>query len=215
MRFPTTVVLCGLVLASLGCQRYGDAPGKALAKPRVLQVEGVFVHEPSGMEFPASLGDFRRVQVKQYDADGGDVGVEYNLVAPGRMVAATVFVYPSPPCSSAGSRESSVRKMMDTLADREFEQCKAEILRAYPDGRVLSEGPFELDKGGTPRKGRRAAFEYTMAWGPAASELDLFCYVGDRWSIKYRFTHPKHLDGKADIRAFLDGLPWTVTGDGK
>ncbi|MBI2348958.1 MAG: hypothetical protein HYV05_09950 [Deltaproteobacteria bacterium] len=41
------------------------------------------------------------------------------------------------------------------------------------------------------------------------SHLYLFSYLGEKWTVKYRFTYPKDFDGAKDIEMFLKTLEWT------
>jgi hypothetical protein len=62
----------------------------------------------------------------------------------------------------------------------------------------------------------RAAYTFTAPLfagrrnQPVRSEAYLFCYVGGRWSVKYRFTHPADQDVRALIGAFRRELAWTI-----
>ena len=45
---------------------------------------------------------------------------------------------------------------------------------------------------------------------PLRSETYLFCYVGGRWRVKYRFTYPAALDAQHGIEDFMRDLVWTI-----
>ena len=95
-----------------------------LAQPEVIQAQGAYVHGPSGMTFPTTVGDFQRASITRYDAAGQDMGAGYNLLAPGWAVAATVYVYPAPSLISIGSPSDVVASARATLCKTEFERRK-------------------------------------------------------------------------------------------
>jgi hypothetical protein len=59
-----------------------------------IRLEGTYVHRPSGLVFPEAIGRSRRVSARQFDADGNDVGVGYNVEEPDLQIALTVYVRP-------------------------------------------------------------------------------------------------------------------------
>ena len=91
------------VLASVGgagC-RTQQIPSSPLEDPLPLELSGDWFHAPSGIGFPAAAAGFQRVDPKQYDREGNDVGIGYRrfwsdaeLVY---RVEVTVFAYPAHP----------------------------------------------------------------------------------------------------------------------
>jgi hypothetical protein len=43
---------------------------------------------------------------------------------------------------------------------------------------------------------------------PVRSELYVFCFVGGKWAIEYRFTHPQVEDANKEIQEFIQGWHW-------
>lgn len=79
-------LLCAFFLIVAGCVSVplGFRPGPS----------GDFVHIHSGMRFPKTVGKFVRAATGMFDGAGYDIGVDYHLDEPARVVM-TVYVYPS------------------------------------------------------------------------------------------------------------------------
>jgi hypothetical protein len=203
------------LLVVSGCRSYGGAPTKPLPNPQRLEVAGAHVHAPSGMTFPEEVAGFARSAVTRYDEEGRNVSVGYDLVRPDSVVSATVYVYPSPACSSFGGDPDAVRAMKATLAEGEYAACREEVRSAHAGARVTAEGAVRREHGGATLEGRRAAFEYEGNLGgwrvPCTSELLVFCYVDDAWTVKYRITRPSAAAAAgADVERFLREFAWTL-----
>jgi hypothetical protein len=175
--------------------------------PHILTAPGPYRHPASGMQFPTGVGEFTRVTVVRYDRDGLRVSAGYNLTASPPRIAATVFVYPPP--AVPGTREEACRG--------EFAAGVAEIRRTYPGAVLVEERDVVHQQGDTAHPGRLARFTYeTMFAGTkqtVGSQLLLFCHVGGKWQVKYRFTHPVGLAAEPEIAAFLQQLGWTIGGE--
>src|SRR5260370_37322414 len=81
-------------------------------------------------------------------------GAGYNLLAPGRAVAATVYVYPAPSLISIGSPSDVVASARATLCKTEFERRKGELIGAHPGARQIGEKDAPLPQGGPPLPGK-------------------------------------------------------------
>ena len=64
---------------------------------------GPYTQAPTGMTYPMSVDEFRRVEIIRYKEDGTDESAGYNYMQPMTEIAATVYVFPSPPITSIGS----------------------------------------------------------------------------------------------------------------
>jgi hypothetical protein len=210
--FKTALLAVGLCLSLSGCKSPSDT-ANAPASFRVLLTEGSYTHRPSGMEFPPDVGDFRRVNIIQYDAKGLDVSGGYNFVAERGGIAATVYVYPAPSLVSVGSPAGVVASARATLCSREFEARKREVAYAHPGARLISERDA-VSSDGLSMPGKMASFEFEDRFDgrrqPLNSDLYVFCYVGGRWAIEYRFTSPKNFDSADRIAKFMSDLRWTI-----
>lgn len=165
------------------------------------------------MTFPAQVGEFNRVRVYRYAADGSDESVGYNLYRRDAHVAATVYVSPSPGLTiGPGSQPETVLTAQALLGSAEFDRVQLGVESAH-------EGEALIEEGGTTH-GEILGFRATYSFiSPnfagrrnvqVKSEAYLFCYVGGRWSVKYRFTYPADQDVRAAIGAFMRDLPWTI-----
>jgi len=136
-------------------------------QPKELAVEGTYVH--ASRQFPSQVGDFRREKVTQYGID--DIGIGYNLESSGRLLAATVYVYP--------------------LRNIPFSEELAAIQEAHSDFALAFEQDLVLEKGPGQLECRLAGMSYkewfARRFGPVSSYL-LVC-DDPPWRVKWRFTH--------------------------
>src|SRR5262245_50828993 len=171
---------------------------RSLSQPERVAVRGAYVHSASKITMPESVAGFQRDSVSRYDADGLDVSGAYNLVTPSHRIAATVYVYPSPSLTSIGSPPDVVAGARAHLTEAEFQRRKQEIQQAHPGAVLVEQRGISRAEGVQTYAGRLAVFEYEEVYAgsrmPVRSRLCLFCYVGGKWTVKYRFTHPKSED---------------------
>jgi hypothetical protein len=173
-----------------------------------------YVHAASYMTFPPAVGEFRRVDVRQYDDSGLDVSVGYNAGGAADGIAATVYVYPAPPIVSVGSPTSVIAAARSTSTEQEFKTRQREIMGAHPDAKMLSEGDATLRQGSESYVRRKAAFAFEQGFARkqqrVGSELYVFGFVGGEWIVKYRFTYPIDLDAANRIATFMRDLTLTI-----
>jgi hypothetical protein len=186
-------------LALLASLAHSSAQPRYLAQPESI-ADSRYAH-PSGMVFPATVGDFHRVSLLRYDADGLDISAGYDLIARTGGVAATVYVSPG-----AAAGVGSCRG--------EFDAMKQAIVTAHASVKLLEERSVSLLQGGASHDGRTASFTYDETGGGAhrtlQSELYVFCGVAGKWAIEYRFSYPQGFDAAADNAAFMRNLRWTA-----
>jgi hypothetical protein len=181
--------------------------GAAVAQVSDVAVSGTYVHEQSGVTFPTEVGDFRRVSVRRYAADGSNEGVGYNHTR--QHIAATVYVYPSPPLADAASAEERAQACAAQL-----QTVQQEITTVHPSAAVVSVGESVLTQSGVEQRGVGASYRVTAPsrFGPnhppLRSDTHLFCYVGGRWSIKYRLTYEDDAAFRESAAAFLRDFTW-------
>ena len=89
MRCPHALLAAAAL--TLGACRVPDAAPGAFAPST--SVPGEVVQRDSGFAFPAQLGRFHRVALRQYDPAGRDVSAGYNCDF--LQVVATIYVYPA------------------------------------------------------------------------------------------------------------------------
>lgn len=189
-----------------GCP--GPSP-QYLTRPEAISVSGPYVHQPSGFSFPQIAGEFVRSTVHKYDALGQNVSVAYNLTDQSRLIAATIYVYPSPSITSIGSPPSVVQAARGQLCNQEFNARPQEIMAAHPNAR-----PKDTPGRSTNAASHYSLFEYEEVFAnvrqPLLSELELSCYVNDKWTVKYRITYPRTLSVEREVqglkRAIAQGL---------
>lgn len=167
------------------------------------------------MRFPDAVGDFQRSQIFRYDAKGLDVSAGYNLASTAGFMVATVYIYPAPSLVSIGSPPDVVASARETLCRNEFEHRKREVFNAHPGARLIREEGIAPPHPGTSTAGRRAVFEYDASFAggqqPIHSELWIFCYIGGKWALEYRFSSPLSVDAGPVISAFMATLPWPIS----
>ncbi|HJR56666.1 MAG TPA: hypothetical protein VJ798_08820 [Rhizomicrobium sp.] len=167
------------------------APALAVQAQQVLQAQGTpatgpYTHPASGITFPATLGEFRRVKVER-PAEGSGVDVLYALITPAARIGVTILVEKMPP---------------------EISSC-AEVATAFR-GVVLQDHPDAVFTALTPppiatytAAGFSARYKDTS---PYTGGSDQHFYCGGGWVVTFDFIHAPDLDAAAQERAFLAAL---------
>jgi len=118
---------------------------------------------------PDRVGEFRRVKVYQYDREGRDVSVGYNLESSGRQIAVTAYVHP---------------------AGRTFEEDVASMREAHASYQLVFDRAVEVSRVRHNLNCRlaRVSYEEQFAhrFGPVDSYL-LVCIDGS-WRLKWRLS---------------------------
>ena len=197
-----------VVLLAVPFWACATALAQAPGEPETVAAEGPYVHSATGMTFPLEVAGFNRDRILRYDKKGLDVSAGYNSSDLIRPVAATVYIFPAPSLISIGSSRETVEPARALLTQRGFDLVKAAIVDAHPDAKLVEEGEASLTQGGKTYRGKRAAFEFREFLATARSEVYVFYYVGEKWTIKYRFTYPKDADVGKQIEAFMMALQW-------
>jgi hypothetical protein len=183
-----------------------------LPQPAQVTAGGAYLHPLSQITFPESVGHFRRAAILRYDADGLDVSVGYNLVTPSAHIAATVYVYPAPSLVSIGSPQNVIAGAQAHLAEGEFENRKREVEHAHLNAVVIEQRDTMRTQGNRSYPGKLAVYEYEDLFAGSRirlrSRLYVFCYVGDKWAIEYRFSYPKDEDADTQIQEFIRNWDW-------
>jgi len=209
-RLLTALLIIPLALLLAAC----PARPRPLHQPQAIIADGAYTHEKSGMTFPIAVGEFHRTGIQQYDQDGLDVSVGYNLSDDRRQIIATIYVYPAPPHISIGSSPETVASVRAYLSKQEFEARKREALQPRPGARLIEDTDITIPVGGTIRTGRMATFEYDENFlgkkQSLRSHLCIFNFVGGKWVIKFRISYPRHLEVTREIDSILQGVPWNV-----
>jgi hypothetical protein len=161
--------------------------------------------DATGMVFPDKVGEFKRIAVHRYDAEGRNVSAGYNLRLGDAGVAVTVYVYPLEPRAGETARQA---------CDRDFAGVTRAIVAANPENEAMGETAVQGSVGAETVAGRMAAFTYSQNFAQALRTVTtralVLCPVKERWIVKYRATWPADQDGEAPFEAFRAALPLTI-----
>jgi hypothetical protein len=203
--------LTALVLLFAGCPSVSQASEGAAMRE---MANGVIEHSASGMQFPLACGDFTRAGVRQYDKNGRDVSVAYNLLSSVTPIVVTAYVYPSPAVHSFGSPASVIEDAKRTLSRGEYERCKNEVLHVHAGAQLTSETDIAAPDVTFPARGRLTHFKFVDRFAERVQPLDsllyVYCYIGGVWTIKFRITYPADVQAEPLVQRFLQELKWTV-----
>ncbi len=187
-----------------------------LAQAEQLTVHGQYVHPSSKIAMPESIAGFQRISVARFDADELDVSAGYKLTTSDQCIVATVYAYPAPSLTSIGSAPEVIAEARAHLTDREFEHRKQEIQHSHPGAALIEERDVVRTDGGLSYTGKLAIFEFESVFAGSKmtvrSHLYVFCYIGNKWAIEYRFTHPKTQDAEQKIQEFIQKWNWYGAG---
>jgi len=146
-----------------------------------------------------------------------DISAGYDLVNSSNHVAATVYVYPGPSMIAIGSPLEVVTGTKAELTEQEFAKRKQEIAQAHPGARLMDQGDIQRTEKGQMYTGRFAEFqfdtEFAFSQTTVRSRLYVFCFVGGKWAVEYRFTYPKSENADEAIQKFIDNWHWFGTAN--
>jgi hypothetical protein len=196
----------------LGSAALAIAP--VMAQPIRLNVQGPYVQAASGMAFPESVDDFRRVSVLQYKPDGTDMSAGYVRAQLNAEIVATAYSFPSPtpPAVDPGQPVNQVRnKVCGAVAAGIIKGMET----ANPSAQRLQTNLTALTQNGVVQNGYHALYSMTVPTflnrqqEAVKSEAYVFCYGGGKWTVEYRFTYPAATDAGPSIAQFMNDLKWT------
>ncbi len=167
-----------------------------------------YVQEQTGMRFPAQIANSERHQVTRYAEDGSDLGIGYQVIKDGKMIAyVSMFFYPAPPLDSVsdGPRAEACKQV--------FEGIEQDIRSHDPSARLVSEQDAPAPSPIFHAKGLRATFAggSTLFDGktqPVHDEAYLYCYAGGQWLVAYRATWPETYDASQEVNALIGAVTW-------
>ena len=151
--------------------------------PVPLELSGTYVHEGSGIAFPAAAAGFVRVAPKRYDRDGKDVGIGYRRFWTDTAIfraEATIFVFPVP-----DGLESSLDGEFERVVDaaRKDKDEFREVRRAATEGehsrRSVSVRAAEFTFRGAEDKGGQAMVTIRAS------------FLHSPWEVTYMLTVPQ------------------------
>jgi hypothetical protein len=156
-----------------------------------LDRSGDYVHIHSGMRFPRTVGSFVRVGAHPFDGAGYDVGVDYDLMVPFKVII-TVFVYPSEGKTLEAGFERVVREIGEARKSV-VERSRLEIQHRH---------------GGKSFSSRSIVFTHIEREVVLYGIAHLFKYGS--WFILYRITcEPQNqAETKELVEIFMKTLSW-------
>lgn len=192
-RIKAIAALLTLLAASL-LGSPAAAQGREVTDP-----PAVWAHKFTGVHFPSRKDDFVRVQIFEYNDEGSDASVGYDLIRNGRKIASvTIYIYP--PFAIGG-------------CENQYEDLKKSIFQApYDDTRLLSEDRVPSPSGANDRAAYHARFSFAAPFDgqrvPVLSDAYLFCPAGDKWLVAYRATWLKDEVIDKDVIALFRSFDW-------
>ena len=186
----------------------------ASAQPRSIDQPGDVAHPTAGTHFPEQVGEFVRSDVMQYDEVGTDVSASYNLVRGGDRLLISVYVYPAPTLRSAPGSERTADVARANMCRQEMTSV-GQVIENHPQysgARRLEDGVAPAMEGVGPGLNLRSVHSFTGPFSgreqTVRSETDLYCFVGDRWLVKYRASSNAGFDASEAIETFIRNGPW-------
>ncbi len=189
--------------------------------PRDIDVTGPYTQPGTGMVFPESLRDFKRIDVISYNSERTDESATYLLERDGEpQIAITVYVYPVP--ADIGSALAQALPQSDLLGtwymigQQLFDDEEQSIVEVHRGAQLVDGGDTSYVQRGVTYPGAFSNFRFQEDFFGTVETVDsalyLFPMVGGKWMIKYRITYPDSIDGEGPATAFIHALPWTIRG---
>ena len=154
-----------------------------------------FIHKNSDTRFPIQIGEFKRVEPREYLPDGSNISVGYNLRT-SNYITATIYIY---------AQEQQGNK---TDLDSELTAVLGAIQYYNPDYEIIEEMKISKEINGELVTGKFLSIEYT---GQGNSKRETLTYLYDYkgWFVKYRITYPMTSSNSRNIiEDFLSMLDW-------
>jgi hypothetical protein len=178
------------------------AASPAAAQREVTDAPAIWMHKSVGVGFPTTIGEFQRAAVYEYNDEGSDASVGYNLVRDGKRLAlVTIYIYPPFPIGGCENQYADVKKSIER-AD------------AYRNVRLISEDFAASPSGQHAGVAYLAHYKFSMHFDGAAdflpvqSDAYLFCPAGAKWLVAYRATMAEGADLSADVEALMRSFKW-------
>lgn len=164
-----------------------------------LEQPGDFVQEKSGSIFPATIGDFQRVDLKIYGDDPLDVSASYRM--PGTSFLATAYSF---------SITKFLKKNPSYSESQMHEALFKDAMRAVkirtPDAKILTSSPLTMDVQGKERKGWAAIYAYP---DEKTTTSQLLVFDAGSWEVKFRFTYEEAVpEVEKKINTIVQGIGW-------
>ncbi|MBO9712556.1 hypothetical protein [Sphingomonas sp.] len=200
--------LLRIALAIVACAALPMLATPAAAQREVTNPPPVWSHAATATSFPETLGDFVRTTVYEYNAEGTDASVGYDLVRGGKKLASvTLYIYPP---YTGGGCAAEYGAVKDGVAQS----------KAYQNVKLISEAPAPSPTGRTAGVADLATFTYDFGFGggqsrPVRSEAYAFCAAHGAWIVSYRATWPSDIDVSQDVAQLFRAIDWPDTLDNR
>ncbi|MCD4780819.1 MAG: hypothetical protein K8S27_09780 [Candidatus Omnitrophica bacterium] len=166
-----------------------------------------FTHGHSNLRFPEQIGKFVRGRINQYDPDGKDISVTYNIHHPQSAVIATIYIHPAPMLSSTAPPQDVAQRAHVTIFEQYVASVKKETLHAHPDAELLKQGQKTLQIRKAIITGVCVKYRLKTLAGQAIDTfLEMYVFQFGPWIIKYSITYPQENQDLAnqEITPFID-----------
>jgi hypothetical protein len=198
--WPAVVTLLA-TLSLAACQTAGpstpvsQAMAQSLSEP--LEAAGTYTHRYSSLQFPPTIADFTRIEMRKYDAGATNVSATYRRSSPG--VLGTIYIYPAPWVLAAGKYPDLTDRQLGGLCRNELEAAKAAVVSLHSGAEIVEEGGEVVNGASGGRLGLgRAVYRMTDSFEgrvqPLQSRLYVMCFGYSQWILKYRLTAPEGVD---------------------
>lgn len=178
-------------------------PPAAAVAQQDISAPGTVAHRAAGTGFPERIGAFARSTVSRYDAEGLDISANYDLALSERQLRLSVYIYPAPRVAQAER---------GGVCSRHFNDVTAAIARQNGGATQLEAGAAPTVHDSEEGLGHHSVHRIRADIGGGVQDLRsesyLYCFIGDRWLVKYRASSPLGVVEREQIEAFIRAGPW-------
>lgn len=196
------VAILGSALVLATCSSPPSPAPRPAPGVQSLAIRGDYTHAKSGFVFPETFGTFERVGVSQFDAEGSDIGVGYDLDDGSVLIALTLYVYPPARTTSGDLVQLS----------EQFDLEKAAVSQAHGGATSSAAWTPPRTQNDESNPGHGIAFRYTEQFGGARQTVEslLYLFEYEGWLVKYRISYPASQAEAANLIAqiFVSGFRW-------
>ncbi len=178
-------VLGCLPLLTVGCTNHQNIHSDR----HTLPLESSYQYADLAMIFPEQVGDFRRVAIFQDNRP--EVGAEYSLSLPSKLMSAHVYLYAAAAIPTAGAPLETLPPGSTPLIQKDFEKHKRALMESHPGIQLIFESQLTTTVWNDPRNGKMACFAYQEPSTLKSWRTTLFVYpaFSDQWALRYVFTY--------------------------
>lgn len=194
-----------LLVLFAGCPGPSNKTPNQPEQPHFTEIKTseMYIHAPTGMEFPAEVAGFKRTKILQYDQQGTNVSAGYNLDYFGFPIAEViVYIYPDETTPGLGP----------VSFEKHYDELRALLFNLYADARDLEDGEIKIGQPFGPQRGLMFKFTHRppKLFNSELCYAKLYLFKHGPWFIKYRVTNPVKEDVKVEIEfgKFLQMLTW-------